>query len=164
MIKKLGTFLRFLFIFVFWSVSWLLLMRRVMIHFWNFDFLSYTHWKMIASFWDANGTIRGTSDYMFFITLLAVIVVWYVFLKKLLRVQYGKLCLRPFEYIFKKQIQKMEGGSKHIALKNLVVGEKKTLDDLIEEKIKAEDSKQSQKESQNLRDNIAKKIIERKGK
>lgn len=138
-------------------------MRCITRYFWNFDFISLRHWQTIVSFWNANGTIRGVSDYMLFATLLFILIVWYKGLKYFYRLSYGKLLIRPFEYFSKKQIEKYESSGKHVVIKNLIVGEKMTLDELVEEKIKAEDAKQTQKESQNLRESISKKITERKG-
>lgn len=163
MFKNILKFLKFLFVLVFWSELWFSVMRFVLRYFWNFDFLSPASWQTISVYWNTGGTIKSIHDYMLFITIIFVVVVWYIGLKRLYRLNFAKLFLRPFEYFSKKQIEKFQDESKHVALKNLVVGEKITLNDLIEEKIKEEGSKQSQKESQSLRENISKKISERKG-
>lgn len=163
MFKKLLHLFKFLFVLAFWSGFWLLVMREIMVRVWNFDLISPVSWQMIGVYWNKGGTIKSVYDYMLFITILFTVVVWYVGLKRIYRVNFAKLFLKPFEFFSKKQIQKFESESKHVALKNLVVGEKITLDDLIEEKIKEEGNKQAQKESQSLRENISKKITERKG-
>lgn len=163
MFKKLLRLIKFLFVFALWSAVWLLVMREVILRIWNFDLMLPVSWQMIGVFWNKGGTIKSVYDYMLFVTIIFTAVVWYIGLKRIYHVNFVKLFLKPFEFFSKKQIQKFESESKHVALKNLVVGEKITLDDLIEEKIKEEENKQSQKESQNLRENISKKIIERKG-
>ena len=163
MFKKLLKLIKFLFVLVLWSAVWLLIMRELMIHVWNFDLISPTSWQTISVYWNKGGTIKNANDYMLFITIIFVAVMWYIGLKRLYRVNFARLFLKPFEIFSKKQIAKFESESKHVALKNLVVGEKITLDDLIEEKIKEEGNQQVQKESQNLRENISKKITERKG-
>lgn len=163
MFKKILKFLKFLFVLVFWSALWLSLMRIVMIRIWNFDLFSPASWQTIVIYWNKGGTIRTLYDYMLFVTIIVVIAVWYIGLKRLYKINFAKILLRPFEYFSKKQISKFENENKHIAIKNLVVGEKITLNDLIEEKIKTEGNKSAQKESQNLRENISKKISERKG-
>jgi len=160
---KILKFLKFMIVFCCWSVAWLVAMRCVVMYFWNFDFMSAGHWKMVASFWNANGTIKGISDYMLFLTLCAVVVIWFIGLRRLYRKDYIKMLLKPFEYFSKKQIEKYGAESKHVVIKNLTVGEKMTVDDLIEEKIKEEENHPSQKQSQNLREKIVEKIIERKG-
>lgn len=161
--KKILKFFKFLFVLAFWSALWLSLMRLVMKHIWNFDLFSPASWQTILVFWDKGGIIRTLYDYMLFITILAVIIIWYIGLKRLYHTDFIRIILKPFAYFSQKQITKFENESKHIALKNLVVGEKITIDDLIEEKIKEEGNKQVQKESQSLRENISKKITERKG-
>jgi hypothetical protein len=130
---------------------------------WGFDLFSIQSWQTIWLYWNRGGIIKGAFEYMLFITFFVALIIWYKGLKRLNHVNFLKLFIKPFEYFSKKQIEKFENASKHITIKNLVVGEKITLDDLIEEKIKEEGSQQQQKESQNLRENISKKIIERKG-
>lgn len=134
-----------------------------MILIWNFNFFSEKQWRMVSSFWNANGTIKGLSDYMLFVTLLLIVVVWFSGFKYFYKVSYIRLLLKPFEYFSKKQIEKYSKEGKHVVIKNLIVGEKITLDELIEEKIKAEDKEKPVKESEALRQNISQKIIERKG-
>ena len=163
MIKKFLKFFKFCAVCALWSACWLTIMRFLVVFVWNFDYFSLRNWQIIVSFWNANGTIQGFSDYMLFITLLGILIVWYIGVKYFYRIDYGKLFLKPFEYFSKKQIEKYDSTGKHIVLKNLVVGEKMTIDELVEEKIKEEDNRCSQKESQNLRESISKKIIERKG-
>jgi len=74
-----------------------------------------------------------------------------------------KILLKPLLYFSNREIKKYEKGGKHVIIKNLIVGEKTTLNDLIEEKIKEEEKQEAPKESETLRKNISKKIIERKG-
>ena len=163
MFKKLLKFIKFVLVGGVWSILWLTLMQKVMIFIWNFNFFSKAQWHMVASFWNANGTIKGLSDYMLFLTLFLVVLGWFLGLKYFYKVGYGKLLLRPFEYFSGKQIEKYRQENKHVVIKNLVVGEKVALDDLINEKIKEEDKQQKTKESETLRQNITQKIIERKG-
>ena len=165
MFKKLGLFLRFLVIAAVWSAFWLFLTQQLVLRIWNFNYISPKQWSLIKAFWDKNGVIREASDYMLFITLLVILIVWYIGFKKLYHTNYVKLFLRPFEYFHKKRIEQYTTESKHVVIKNLVVGEKMTLEDLINEKIKEEKGqKASHKESEILRETISKKIIEQKGK
>jgi len=163
MFKKLLKCIKFLFIGAAWSAFWLSVTQKAVIAVWNFNFLSKVQWSMVASFWNANGTIKGVSDYMLFLTLLIVGVVWFFGFRYFLKVNYLKLLLKPFEYFFGKQIEKYNKESKHVVIKNLVVGEKRTLNDLIDEKIKSENKQTKAKESETLRQNVLQKIIERKG-
>lgn len=163
MMKKILKFFKFLIILASWSALWLSLMRVVMVRIWNFDLFSPASWRTIVVYWNKGGTIRTVYDYMLFVTIIAVFMVWYIGLKRLYKINFIKIMLKPFAYFSQKQIVKFENESKHIAIKNLVVGEKITINDLIEEKIKEEGNKQIRKESQSLRENISKKITERKG-
>ena len=131
---------------------------------WNFDLFDVSRWKFISEFWQRNGTISGFSDYMFFLSLLVIVIVWIRGWKKFYKIQYVKALLKPFEYFSKKQIEKYSKEDKHVVIKNLTVGEKITIDDLIAEKIKEEEKTPKTKESENLRQGILQKIIQRKGK
>ena len=163
MVKKIGKFIKFVLVLFFWSAAWLSLMRFIMIRIWNFDFFSPVPWMKIYAYWNKGGVIKGGFEYMIFVTLLITVILWYIGLKRLYHTDFIGIFSKPFAYFSQKQISKFESENKHIALKNLVVGEKITLDDLIEEKIKEEGNKQLQRESQSLRENISKKITERKG-
>jgi len=165
MFKKIGLFLKFLIVGVLWSTLWCVITQQIVFKIWNFDYLSPNQWRVIKAFWEKNGVIRGVSDYMLFLTLIVILVVWYFGFKKLYHVQYGKFLLKPFESFSKRQITKYENESKHVVIKNLVVGEKMSLEDLIQQKIDAEQSANAgPKESEVLRQNISKKITEQKGK
>ena len=163
MLKKIVKFLKFIFVCFVWSVVWFTFMREVVFSIWNFDFFSTRQWQMVASFWNAHGTIKGLSDYMLFLSMFVTLLLWFLGLRRLYKVDYWQLLLKPFQYFSSKQIEKYKKEGKHVVIKNLVVGEKITLNDLIDEKIKEEGKKQEAKESENLRQNIAQKIIERKG-
>ena len=164
MFKKVGKLVKFLLTGLFWSVLWTALSQQIVMHIWNFNFLSKDQWQIIAEFWRNNGTIRSFSDYMLFLTLFLIVILWYKGWKRLYHVDYAKLCLAPFEYFSKKQIEKYKAEGKHVVIKNLVVGEKMTLDELIDEKIKEENAAQGVKAADNLRQTLSQKIIERKGK
>lgn len=165
MFKKIGQALKFAIILLLWSTLWCAVTQQVIYKIWNFDYLSFNQWRVIKAFWDKNGVIRGASDYMLFVTLIVIAVVWYFGFKKLYRIQYGKFFLKPFQSFSKRQITKYENESKHVVIKNLVVGEKMTLEELIQQKIDAEQGVGAgPKESEVLRQNISKKITEKKGK
>lgn len=163
MFKKLLKLVKFLIIGIVWSVLWFVLLQKVVLYIWNFNFFSKKQWDVVASFWNANGTIKGLSDYMLFLTLFGGVIIWGLGFRYFYKKNYWQLLLKPFEYFSDKQIEKYSKEGKHVVIKNLVVGEKITLDDLIEQKIKEEDNQKTIKESETLRQNISQKIIERKG-
>ncbi len=164
MIKKLFSIIRFFVISVSWTLFWIGLTQQAVFRIWNFNFLSDRQWRYLSTFWKANGVIKGASDYFLFIALFLIVFLWIWWGRKLLKVQYFKLFLKPFESFSKHQINKYLDEGKHVVVKNLVVGEKLTLDDLINEKIKEEDeaNKNTVKESENLRAGVVKKISENK--
>ncbi len=164
MFKKIGCFLKMLFTASFWTLLWTLVSRQIILYIWNFDFVSQAHWKLIAEFWQKNGTIKSFSDYMLFLTLFLVLLLWYKGVKYFYKLDYLRLMLKPFEYFSNQQIEKYKKEGKHVVIKNLIVGKKITVDDLIAEKIKEENSQQQEKQADQLRQTLSQKINERKGK
>lgn len=164
MLQKLGKLIKFLIVSVLWSVVWLTLTQKVIVKIWNFNFLETSQWRFVSEFWRRNGTFYGKSDYLLFLSLLIILILWGIGLYKLYKVNYVRLFLKPLEYFSNRQIEKYAEENKRVVIKNLVVGEKITIDDLIAEKIHEEEKEPKIKESEALRQNISQKIIERKGK
>ncbi len=164
MFQKLFKLIKFLIVSVLWSGVWFTLTDKIIAKVWNFDFLKASQWHFVSEFWRRNGTFYGKSDYLLFLSLLIIIVLWGIGLYKLYKVNYIRFFLKPLEYFSNRDIEKYEKESKHVVIKNLVVGEKITIDDLIAEKIQEEEKEPKIKESEALRQNISQKITARKGK
>ena len=163
MLKKVFAFLKFILVGIFWSVFWIGFSQQIIFYVWKFNFISINQWRLIKEFWLQNGTIKSASDYLLFISMMVFLFVWIWGFKKLYKINYTGLLIKPFEYFSSKQIEKYQSEEKHVVIKNLVVGEKVTLEDLIKQKIQ-EEKTVAVKESENLRQNISQKISERKGK
>lgn len=160
--KKIVKIFKFLIIGAIWSVFFLWFARVLMKWIWKFDILYHKQWQVLSRYWNDNGVIVGWSDYMFFVALLLLFILWLWGWKKLYRTNYLRLLIAPLQYINNYQLRKYEQKETHIVLKNLSVGEKLTIEDVIKERIKKEDRVPTQKASQDLRQSFSQKIIQRK--
>ncbi|MBE6452166.1 MAG: hypothetical protein E7012_01585 [Alphaproteobacteria bacterium] len=117
--------------------------------------MSEHSWQIIRSFWNAGGTIKALSDYVFIIVLLSTPFIWILGLKKLLKIKYISLLLYPLNLYNRYIINKYGSDSSRIVLRNIKSGQK-----IIEEIKDQLDSikPEKNKESSNIRAEINKTI------
>lgn len=162
--KKLLSFIKFAIIGIIWTIAFLQLSRWLLKAVWNFDILYKKQWVVMARYWNDNGVIVSSSDYLLFLTLLLLFCLWLFGWKWLVHFRFSQLLLVPLQYINNYQLRKYEQKEMHIALKNMSVGEKLTVEDVINGRLKKEEGKPQKKASDDLRQNISQKIIQKKDK
>ena len=161
MIKKIAKFIRFLILAFIWTVFFWTLVRYIMKLIWDFDVLNMKQWSIIADYWNNNGVIAGFSDFSFFIALFMVFILWLWGMLKVNKINYLKLLIKPFEYLHNRGMKKYENIDTHVVIKNISVGEKISIEDVIKDRIKQEKVNVA-KDAEALRRNISEKIIQRK--
>lgn len=161
MFKKTAKSLKVLFIGVLWTAAFLYAARLILIYIWHFDIFYRKQWGVLSGYWNNNGVIMSGTDYLFFLTLLILVLVWGIGWRLLAKANYLKLLLYPFEYFNNYEIKKYENVDTHVVIKNIAVSEKLTVEDVIQERIKKEKVNKV-KEADQLRRNISEKIIKRK--
>ena len=161
MIKKIGRIAKFLILAYVWTVLFLGLSRLMLKLIWKFDILSIKQWRVIAEHWNSGGSIRGVSDFSLFITLVIIVVFWLVGIRKVNKINYLKLFMKPIEYLNNRSMRKYENLDTHVVIKNISVGEKLSVEDLIKDRINQEKVNVA-KDAEALRKNISEKIIQRK--
>ena len=93
--------------------------------------------------------------------MLLIAVIWMVGWVKLYRLDYVKLLLAPLNYLANRNIKKYEETDTHVVIKNIKVGEKITVEDIIQDRIKQEKT-ENVKESDAIRRSLSEKIINHK--
>ncbi|MBQ7303380.1 MAG: hypothetical protein IJW75_00475 [Alphaproteobacteria bacterium] len=161
MIKKIARAVKHVILWFVWTVLFINLSRIIIYYIWKFNILSLKQWKMIKQYWDNNGVISGFSDISFFIALILVFVIWFIGMRKVNKIKYGQLLLKPIEYFANKEIKKYENIDTHVVIKNISVGEKISIEDVIKDRINQEKAN-SVKGAEELRKNVIEKIIQRK--
>lgn len=164
MFKKLLAFLKFIVVFIVWTLVFVSVSRWFMLLIWKFDILYKQQWQAIGQYWNEDGTIAGASDYLFFIALFVLVLLWFFGFRYFYKLKYMRMMLFPFRYFNDRQIRKYEQEDTRAVIKNIRVGEKLTVEDVIKDRIKQEEVKQSPKVSQDLRQSISQKINQKKDK
>lgn len=159
--KKIAKAIKFIILASVWSFIFIGFSRFLLNMVFKFDFLSHTQWKAIAEYWNKGGVVRDFSDYMFFVSLIIVFVLWLWGIRKVNKIKYSRLFLKPLEYFANRDIKKYESIDTHVVIKNISVGEKLTVEDIIKERIKNEQTSKA-KDAEDLRKTISEKIIQRK--
>lgn len=161
MIKKIGRLIKFVLLSLIWTIVFLNVSRLLIYYIWKFNILNTKQWSMIVQYWNNNGVISGFSDISFFIVLILTLVIWIWGIRKVNKINYLKLFIKPLEYIANREIKKYENVDTHVVIKNISVGEKLTIEDVIKDRIKQEKANVA-KDADSLRKNITEKIIKRK--
>ncbi len=161
MIKKIYRTIRFLILATIWTAFILAFCRFFMRLMFKFDIMSAKQWRVIAEYWNHNGVIAGFYDFSFFLVLIVVFVVWFIGVRKVNKIEYAKLFMKPIVYLANRDMKKYENVDNHVVIKNISIGEKLTIEDVIKDRIKQEKSNVA-KDADSLRKNISEKIIKRK--
>lgn len=157
MVKKTFKLIRFLLIGAIWAGIYGNIVRFVLIKFWQFDILYRKQWIVVEGFWNNNGVIYGMSDYLLLVSMFILLLIWIWGWYKLYKVNYGKKILGLINYISNRGLEKYEENSQHIVIKNLKVGEKMTIEEVIQDRIKQEHN-EKREGAQDLRKKISEKI------
>ena len=161
MLKKIYRLFKFVILSMVWTLVFLNVARVLIYYGWSFNILSVKQWNMIVQYWNSDGVISGFSDISFFVVLLVALVLWLYGLRKVNEINYLRLFMKPLEYIANRDLKKYEKQDTRIVIKNISVGEKITVEDIIKNKIKQEKINMS-KDADSLRQSISEKIIQSK--
>lgn len=158
MIKNILKFIRFWAIGFMWTGIYGYLVRLFLIKFWQFDILYRKQWIVIKGFWNSNGVIHGVSDYLLLVSMFILLLIWGWGWYRLYKINYGKKLVGFVNYISGRGLKKYEESAEHVVIKNLKVGEKLTVEDVIQDRIKQEKTEKSQ-EAGDLRKKVSEKIV-----
>lgn len=153
--KKILKIFRFFLISLVWVYFFFMIASLTIYKLWNFNLVSARSWQTISSFWNSGGVINSSSDYIFFIVLLSLPIIWIICLKKLLKINYTNIFLYPITAYNRHIIKKYGQSSPRIVLKN-IKSSQMMIEEIKEqlESIKPEKSK----ETLNIRAEINKKL------
>ena len=155
--KKILNIFRFTFIGCVWTYLFFIISNYAMYSLWNFNFMSARSWQTIYAFWNQGGVINTFSDYIFFLILFSLPIIWIISWKKLLKINYTSILLYPITAYNRHIIKKYGQDSSRIVLKNIKSSQK------IIEEIKEQISSikpEKNKETENIRSEINKKLTQ----
>lgn len=143
------------------SALCLFLERITLIKLWRFDVLSPKQWTVIGRYWANDGVISGGKQYLFFLTIFMAVPLLFFLWRLLYKADGVKLVTFPIRYVLDRQISKYENEDSHVVIKNLSSQEKLTVEDIINQRLQADNEEEHPKGAavQNLRLKIAEKFM-----
>ncbi|MBP5399117.1 MAG: hypothetical protein J6Y53_01690 [Alphaproteobacteria bacterium] len=164
MLKKIGRFIRFCFIFVAWTGIYMSVISLLFAKAWNFYLFKKKSWQIILNFWNQGGVINSTQEILFFICLLLIIPLWFLGLRKALKISIAKIIFFPIFLYNAYQEKKYSQAPKSIILKNMgmTLGKKSAKQNL-EEMIASRMPKETDKKDLNsnkIRSSLEKKSLD----
>ena len=151
MLKKLGKFLRVLFIGAVWSIIFFGLLYFLLKWGWKFNIFRYNHWHKIAVFWDAGGTIKTFKEWTFFLILISAVPVWIWGWRKSCKISLIRIIFFPIFWYHDHQEKKYAQMPKSVTLKNMggKLGAKQSPQQAMEEMIASRMPKEKEKKDLN---------------
>ena len=104
---------------IIWSYIYIFATELLLYYLWNFDYLSPQDWRTINTFWEHGEVIKTWKDYLFILSLLVVIPLWFWGWKYLYRQNYLEILLWPLNAYNRHIINRYGSESKRILLKNI---------------------------------------------
>ncbi len=154
--KKILKFFRNFLVLTGWTFVFLFVSRLLMSLIWSFDFLSYHSWSVFSKFWNSGGVLKSFPDIMLLICLFMLPFLWFLGLRKALKLNYISVALYPFLAINRFL------GPKNLIPERIVLKNVKTTQQMVED-IKEEIASikpAKNEKAGSIRDTINKKISE----
>lgn len=161
MIKKIFHYLCVIFFGLVWSCILLFVFQQLFFWVYNVNILNPKTYRLFSKFWNEGGTLGG-KDVLMICSLLLYLPVciygWY----KLRSFKYMKLITVPLNKIFNSGYNNYTPPD--VNIKNLKVEEKKTLEQIVNERLEKEKKKFQEQngESHNFRQKIIEQIEQNK--
>ncbi|MBP5215589.1 MAG: hypothetical protein J6039_03420 [Alphaproteobacteria bacterium] len=157
--KKFLHYICFIVFGLIWIVALALLFRSVFILTNRVDILSPKTYRLLSAFWNHGGVLRAKDLMMFLGIIIYFPLCWYG-LRKLYRFKYLNILSVPLNWIANYGADHYKTPS--VNIKNLKVEEKKTLEQIVQERLDKEKKKQANAQPQDLRKKIIEQIEENK--
>ena len=157
MIKKTFHFICFLLATIFFAVLLAVMYQQIFWFIIKIDIFSPYTYKLLSDFWNKGGLLR-IRDVMVILSVISYFPLLIFISYKLYHFKYMKLIIVPLEYIANRGIEKHNELMKDVNIKNLKIEEKKTIEQLVQERIEIENKKQESSETNDFRKNLKEKI------
>ncbi len=135
----------------------MLLYWQLILYMYQINILAPRTFVMFSSFWNGGGVLKGSDLVMFFILFSFIPICgvgWYY----LYQYKYMKLILVPLSALSNMGLGKYKNGMPDVNLKNLKIEEKKTIEQLVQERLEIENKKIKKVEGNEFRKEIIEKI------
>lgn len=113
-------------------------------------------YKMIADYWNRGGIIKG-GDALMLLCLFSYLPLFLFGCWKIFHFKFIKLLTVPLNWLCNRGLSKYAGGMPSVNIKNLKVEEKKTIEQVVQERLEAENKKH---EEQQQSEDVRKRVID----
>ncbi len=155
MLKKIFHYLCALIAGTLLSALLLLIYQQVFFYCYQTNILTIQN--SLRNYWNDGGVLKAGDLFMLlgiFSYFPLVILCW----RKLLKYQYMNLITKPLNWLANRGMDKYSGGMPEVNIKNLKIEEKKTIEQLVQERIELENKKNPLANSAEFRKEIVEKI------
>lgn len=156
MIKKSLHFICFAVGSILWSVLLGLLYQQLFVMILKINILAPRTYSMLIDFWNGGGVLKG-KDLTLILAVLSYFPLCFYGVYRLYHYKFMKLIIGPLTWFSNLGLGKYQNGAPIVNIKNLKIEEKKTIEQIVQERIEQEKKKNPQTGTTDFR----KKIIER---
>lgn len=139
------------------SALLLLLYWQAFNFFYHINIFSVQTYKLLADYWNGGGTLKAGDLLMILIFISYFPLAFYLW-RKLAKYKYLNLLTTPLNWLSNYGLGKYSGGMPEVNIKNLKIEEKKTIEQLVKERIELENKKNPKKDTSEFRKEIIEKI------
>ena len=139
------------------SALLLLLYWQAFNFFYQINILSLQTYKMLADYWNSGGTLKA-GDLLMILGIISYFPLVFYLWRGLAKYKYMNLLITPLSWLSNHGLEKYSGGMPEVNIKNLKIEEKKTLEQLVKERIELENKKNPKKDTAEFRKEIIEKI------
>ena len=154
---KILRFLRNLFVFIGWSVVFIVFTNFLIKLVWGFDFLSAHSWNILANFWNQGGVIKTTSDILLVLSLILLPLLWFLGFILAKKLNFWKIFTAPFSFVLKPFAENFSKEPERFVIKNIKSSQQQTED--IKAEISAIKPKKT-KEAESIREELSRKRMQ----
>ena len=157
--KKIKKFVRFLAIAVVVFVVLGYISQFLFKILWNFEIFNHKSYELIYEYWEKGGVFNTFKDCSLAASLFLLPIIGLILSYKLYKFGLVKFITLPISKLYRRLTRPKVMEVEHVTIKNLG-GKDKTLDEIIDEKIKEENKSANGNMVSDLRKQIAAKIEE----
>lgn len=139
------------------SALLLLIYQQAFYYCYQIDILNLQTYASIRNYWNDGGVLKA-GDLFMLIGIFSYFPLIFFMWRKLLKYQYMNLITKPVNWLANLGTGKYSGGMPDVNIKNLKIEEKKTIEQLVQERIELENKKNPKTDTAQFRKEIVEKI------
>lgn len=139
------------------SALLLLIYQLAFFYCYQIDIMAPQTYASIRNYWDDGGVLKA-GDLFMLIGIFSYFPLIFFVWRKLIKYQYMNLITKPVNWLANLGMDKYSGGMPEVNIKNLKIEEKKTIEQLVQERIELENKKNPKTDTAQFRKEIVEKI------